>query len=262
MLKSDQEESIIALKKAVAVMRQDPTVNIESPVRDSQANGTAEMAVRTWAAQVRTMTHHLEHRLQHKIPFWSALMTWLVAWAAEVICRYTMQSNGRTNYEIVTGHKGLQPIAISGDRRMLKFTTDKNNRKKMERDRGRVFFLGVNPGTTEYVVGSGDDVFSGATIRRLEEHKAFDPSIIKETKMLYRDYVLEGARPIPVKVRIPTTRTSIVDPAVPLFVAEKSQAQPWRLCAPWIYCRLPGMRATSIEIADSQKSHHRVQKED
>ena len=47
VLKSDQEESIIALKKAVAIIRQAPTVNIESPVRDSQANGNAERAVRT-----------------------------------------------------------------------------------------------------------------------------------------------------------------------------------------------------------------------
>ena len=65
--KSDQEESIVAIKKAVAVMRQASTVSIESPVRDSQANGNAERAVRAGAAQVRTMRHHLEHRLQHKI---------------------------------------------------------------------------------------------------------------------------------------------------------------------------------------------------
>ena len=59
VLKSDQEESIIALKKAVAIKRQAPKVNIESPVRDSQANGNAERAVRTWAAQLRTMRHHM-----------------------------------------------------------------------------------------------------------------------------------------------------------------------------------------------------------
>ena len=40
VLKSDQEKSIIALKNAVAVMGQVPTVNIESPVPDSQANGS------------------------------------------------------------------------------------------------------------------------------------------------------------------------------------------------------------------------------
>ena len=70
VLKSHHGESIIALKKAVAVMRQAPAVNIESPGRDSQANGSAERAVRTWAAKVRTMRHHLEHRLQHNIPVW------------------------------------------------------------------------------------------------------------------------------------------------------------------------------------------------
>ena len=94
VLKSDQEESIVALKKAVAIKRQAQTVSIESPVRDSQANGNAERAVRTWAAQMRTMRHHLEHRLQHKIPIFSALMTWLVSWSAEVICRYRIQANG------------------------------------------------------------------------------------------------------------------------------------------------------------------------
>ena len=143
VLKSDQEEPIVAFKKAVAVMRQAPIVNIESPVRDSQANGSAERAVRTWAAQVRTMRHHLEHRLQHKVPGWSALMTWLVAWAAEVICRYKIQSNGRTSDENVTGHKGLQPSAILGERIMFKFTTDKNNRKKIDSDWDVTFSLVV-----------------------------------------------------------------------------------------------------------------------
>ena len=59
VFKADQEESMIALKKAVAIKRQAPTVSIESPVRDSQANCNAERAVRTWAAQFRTMRHHL-----------------------------------------------------------------------------------------------------------------------------------------------------------------------------------------------------------
>ena len=83
-----QAESIIALKKVVAIKRQAPTLNIESPVRDSPANGNAERAVRTWAAQLRTMRHHMEFRMQHKIPIHAALVTWLVSWAADVICLY------------------------------------------------------------------------------------------------------------------------------------------------------------------------------
>ena len=60
VIRSDQEESIIALKKAVTIRRQAETVLIESPVRDSRANGSAERTVRSWAAQVRTLRYHLE----------------------------------------------------------------------------------------------------------------------------------------------------------------------------------------------------------
>ena len=42
VLKSDQEESIIAPKKAVAIKRQAETVPIDAPVRDSRANGAME----------------------------------------------------------------------------------------------------------------------------------------------------------------------------------------------------------------------------
>ena len=47
VLRSDQEDSIVALKRAIAVKRQAETVFLESPVRDSRANGGAERAVRT-----------------------------------------------------------------------------------------------------------------------------------------------------------------------------------------------------------------------
>ena len=86
---------------------------------------------------------------------------------------------------------------------MFKFTTDKNHRKKMESEWDHGHFLGVNPGTTEYFIGCGDDMYSCAKIRRLEEGKAFDPTAIKEIKMRYRDYILEGARSTPVEVRMP-----------------------------------------------------------
>ena len=97
VFKSDQEESIKALKRAVAIKRQADTTMIESPVRDSKSNGSGERAVRTWAAQVRTLRHHLESRIKVKVPRTSALMTWLVAWSADVINRYKARSSGRTS---------------------------------------------------------------------------------------------------------------------------------------------------------------------
>ena len=87
-IRSDQEEAIMALKKAVAIYRQAETVMLESPARDSKANGAAERAVMSWACLLRTIKHHVERRLKTSIPKDSAMMTWLVSWAADIISRY------------------------------------------------------------------------------------------------------------------------------------------------------------------------------
>ena len=68
VLKSDQEASIVALKKAIAATREGETVPIESPVRESKSNGAMERAVRTWAGQLRTLKHCFETRLGKRLP--------------------------------------------------------------------------------------------------------------------------------------------------------------------------------------------------
>ena len=78
--KADQEEAIVAYKKAVAARRQGETPLIESPVRESKSNGAMENAIRRWAGQLRTLKHCLEARLsrggepeefQKNIPSWN-----------------------------------------------------------------------------------------------------------------------------------------------------------------------------------------------
>ena len=63
------------------------------------------------------------------------------------------------------------------------------------------YSLGMNPGTTEYLIGTRDDVYSCATMKRLQDDKAFDPSIIKQIDMRFSDYIIQGARTSPVEVR-------------------------------------------------------------
>ena len=130
-LRSDQEEAIMALKRQVAIDRQAETVMLESPVRDSKANGAAGRAVRSWAGQLRTTRHHVERRMKVTIPKDSALMSWLVSWAADVIFRYKVHSTGRTNHEQITSHRCDQPVARFAKNINCKFTTDKKRRNKM-----------------------------------------------------------------------------------------------------------------------------------
>ena len=49
--KTDQEPSIVALKRAVAAARTGETVPIESPVRASKNNGMTESAVGIWQGE-------------------------------------------------------------------------------------------------------------------------------------------------------------------------------------------------------------------
>ena len=123
-IRLDQEEAIVALMKSVAIYRRAETVLLESPVRDSKANGAAERTVRSWAGQVRSLRHHAESSLKRQIPKDSVLMTWLVSWAADVVFRYNVHSSGRTSYEWITGHRCNQPVAGFAKRINFKFTTD------------------------------------------------------------------------------------------------------------------------------------------
>ena len=66
-MKTDQEPSIVNLKKAVAAERVGETVPIESPVRASKSNGMMENAVKTWQEHMRTLKHHAEKMMGARI---------------------------------------------------------------------------------------------------------------------------------------------------------------------------------------------------
>ena len=57
-IKTDQEESIMALKRAVAGRRNSQTAMIESKVRVSKSNSDVERAIRKWRGQFRKLKIH------------------------------------------------------------------------------------------------------------------------------------------------------------------------------------------------------------
>lgn len=58
-LKSDQGESVVALKRALAARRSARTSLVESQVRVSRTNPRVEWAVAQWCAQFRKVKLHL-----------------------------------------------------------------------------------------------------------------------------------------------------------------------------------------------------------
>ena len=60
------------------------------------------------------------------------MMSWLVSFTSDVICRCKVRPNGRTNFEMVTGHRYKQMTCGFGEKVHFKINTDKNHRQKSE----------------------------------------------------------------------------------------------------------------------------------
>ena len=110
-MKSDQEPSILALKRAVATARTGETVPIEPPVRSSKSNSKMEGAIGIWQGQVRTIEHFTEHKFKKRMEVDGVIYSCLVPFCADIMNQYNIGSDGRTAYEKIMGHKCKQ-VAI------------------------------------------------------------------------------------------------------------------------------------------------------
>ena len=162
-------------------------------MRVSKANGQVERAIRTGQAQFRTIRVQLEDRLKCKVPKGSPLMSWMINFAGDVLCRYKVHSNGRTNYEMVTGHRFKQPVCGFAEKIHFKVTADKSHRSKMETDWGIGYYLGTNGRTLEYLVGTEQGIIKCDTIKRMPDDVAYDKECLEIVKTGYREFVLKGA---------------------------------------------------------------------
>ena len=132
-MKSDQEVSVVALKRAVAAARIGETVPIESPVRASKSNGRMEGAIGIWQGQVRTIKHYTEAKMKKRIEIDGVLFSWLVPFCADVMSKYRVRSDGRTAYERITGHKCRHHVIGFAESVEFMLETDKEHQHKADR---------------------------------------------------------------------------------------------------------------------------------
>ena len=193
-MKSDQEVSVVALKRAVAAARNGETVPIESPVRASQSNGRMEGAIGIWQGQVRTIKHFSEAMFKQRIEINSVLFSWLVPFCAEIMNKFKIGSDGRTSYERITGHKCRHQVIGFAESVDFILETNKNNIHKADSRVMNGIFLGYEWRSTEYIVGTADGIFKCRTVRRKAEEIAYDVNCFDFLKIPYDDYVLKGAK--------------------------------------------------------------------
>ena len=193
-LKSDQEPAIMDLKKSVALRRQAATAPIESPVRESQSNGTIERAIRSWQGQFRTLRHQLEANIGAKVSMESPIVEWMAIWAAELITRFVLRESGRTAYESITGHRCKQPTFMFGETIMFRCAPDKTGRHKSESEWSIGVFVGVESRSSEYLIVNKHGLYKCRTMRRLPRDKAFIEQSIDDVKHGLETYIKKGAQ--------------------------------------------------------------------
>ena len=158
-IKSDQEESIVALRRSIAAKRIGETIPINSPVRCSKSNGRMERAIRTYQGQLRTLKIYFEDNVKKQLPSGCAMFSWLIAWTSEIINKFKVQEDGKTAYESITKHKCNHMVIGFGESVQWQMTPNKNVRDKVNGDFRDGIFLGVIWRTTEYLIGTPEGIF-------------------------------------------------------------------------------------------------------
>ena len=191
-LKTDQEESIMALKRAVAARREARTSMIESKVRVSASNPRVERAVRKWRGQFRKLKMHLESRIKRKVPPDHLMVPWLIHWAGDVVQKFHVRSDGRTAYEDMTKHRVKHFVIGFGEKVQFLLATD-NTPNKYEGEWQEGFFVGVVSRSSEYLVIKGDEVYKCPTVRRLTDEDAYTAECLQEIRANFFEYIKKGA---------------------------------------------------------------------
>ena len=197
-IRSDQEPSILNLKKAVAIKRNAETALLESPVQESKSNGKVERAVRTWRDQFRTLRSQFERRTGSKLERNGALSTWLVSFAAEVMNKFKVQENGKTAFETMTSHKCTQAVVGFGE--VVYFQHTANKKDEYRKDIG--IFVGVNDRCNTFLVATEDGVFGSPHIMRLPEDQSYDGQRASQIRTGYYDYLKDGVLPPPALIPV------------------------------------------------------------
>ena len=181
-IKTDQEPAILELQKKVAELRSKArTIPVNSPVGDSKSNGRVENAIRRVQSMIRTLRSGLEAKLGVKIGRGHALYPWLIEWAADLITRYKVNTEGRTAVQEVRGSKSARAIAEFGEKIMYMpgQTTSGKLGKLDDRYRDGIF-LGMRLRSDEILVGTKDGVVKARSVCRHADQSQWDNEMAKQ----------------------------------------------------------------------------------
>ena len=152
MLQSDQEPSIIDVKHKAGAHIPTEIVYEESPVGDSNANGSIERAIQTIQGQIRAIKDYTERQIGATIGLDSAVLKWLVRHAAWTLTTFHVGSDGKTAHQRIRGKPFIQQIAAFGEQILLKPHKTAGPLQKLAVNWMDGCWLGFNTRTGEHIV--------------------------------------------------------------------------------------------------------------
>ena len=192
-MKTDQEEAIMSLKKAIMLRRYAKTVPLESKVKVSQTNGRMERAVRKWRGQFRKIKLESDKNMHKRVDVNHPVVGWMVSWAADAVFKFKEKANGRTLYEEVTGHRVRHQVFGFGERIMFQLVNNSSDRNKFDGEWMECNFAGVITRSSEYIVIKDRVVFKCPTIRRRIKEEAYLKETLDNMLADHQEFILKGA---------------------------------------------------------------------
>jgi hypothetical protein len=131
-IKTDQEQAIVALARAVKDERKDEVVLINAPRHSHASMGAVERVNQMLAGQVRALQRTLQASLGRRIPASRPAMPWEVRRTGWLLTRLTIRPSGHTAYEATRGRAYRGELAEIGERANAKKPGNAQNLSKLD----------------------------------------------------------------------------------------------------------------------------------
>ena len=154
------------------------TLHESSPVGSSQSNGFIERGIQDVEVQVRTLKLAFESHIGEKIRSDHNAIPWLVEYAAVLLNRGQVGSDGETSYERFRGKPANLPGLQFGDRLLWRTNApSRDRRNRMDTPTSKGIYLGQRTVSGEYLVGSAEGVFRLRTVYRVPAEEMWNDNL-------------------------------------------------------------------------------------
>ena len=158
-------------------------------------NGAVERAVRSWEGQFRTLRDHFEGEIaatdERQLDAKHSPWQWCVWWASSILNRYTVRSNGRTTYELSTGHQTKLLVVNFVQHVLWRLPRKRSGAGTLDSEWMDGIFLGLAGTSSEAYIGTANGVEKENGFRLVAD-SPYSVDDLVDFKTSIREYV-EGS---------------------------------------------------------------------